>query len=225
MCLPGLEGHHKAIILCKLCFMITGHTHCLVDGCLGIFKQKFGKSECSSLHQQVMNSSASCNEAQLVQGSDLQWREWDNFFSQFFRPIKGIKELHLRFDSTKPGIDLWPSLLSRPEILSRLRTHERMKKAAYGARVNQAERASFTRLVFSTSGVAGKETTIFLKSLATLVVDKNKDLVYSAVMGELYTQVSFCLLRWAITCFRGCRATYIRRKVGSPFAAYCRGWC
>ena len=121
--------------------------------------------------------------------------------------------------------DLGPSLLSRPEILSHLRTHERMKKAAYGARVNQVERASFTPLVFSTSGVAGKETSIFLKSLAALVVDKNKDLVYSAVMGELRTRVSFCLLRWAVTCFRGCRASYIRRRVRSPFAAYCRRLC
>ena len=60
-----------------------------------------------------------------------------------------------------------------------------MKKAAYGARVNQVERASFTPLVFSTSGVAGKEVTIFLKLLAALVVDKkNKDLVYSAVKAR-----------------------------------------
>ena len=32
-------------------------------------------------------------------------------------------------------------------------------------------------------GCGGKETTIFLKSLAALAVDKNKDLVYSAVRG------------------------------------------
>ena len=59
-----------------------------------------------------------------------------------------------------------------------------MKKAAYGARVNQVERASFTPLVFSTSGVAGKEATIFLKLLAALVVDRNKYLVYSAVKAR-----------------------------------------
>ena len=110
--------------------------------------------------------------------------------------------------------DLGPSVLSRPEILGHLRTHERMKKAAYGARVNQVERASFIPLVFSTSDVAGKATTIhvFLKSLAALVVDKNKDLVYSAVMGGftgLRTWVQFACsdgqsralgAAWSLTC-------------------------
>ena len=71
-----------------------------------------------------------------------------------------------------------------------------MRKAAQcGARVDRVERTSFTSLVFSSSVVVGKETNItFLKSLAALVVDRSNNLVYSAVMGELRTRISLCLL-------------------------------
>ena len=115
-----------------------------------------------------------------------------------------------------------PSLLCRSEILSQLRSHEQSKKAMYGERVNNVERAAFTPLVFSTNGMAGPETTIFLKSLAALVIERNSDLHYSVVLGELRCRVTFCLLRWAVTCFRGCRASYTRRKASGSFAAYCR---
>lgn len=121
--------------------------------------------------------------------------------------------------------DLGPSLLSRSDILSHLQTHERAKKNMYGTRVNLVERAAFTPLVFSTSGMAGRETSIFLKSLAAMVVEKNRDLRYSTVMGELRGRISFCLLRWAITCFRGCRASYSRRRPNGSFAAHCRQYC
>ena len=87
-----------------------------------------------------------------------------------------------------------------------------MKKREYGARVNQVERGSFTPLVFSTFGMCGPEANVFFKSLVSQVSEKNPNLSYSVVMGHLRCLLCFSLLRWAITCFRGCRGTYLRNK-------------
>ena len=113
------------------------------------------------------------------------------------------------------------SVLSRSKALSQLKSHERAKKNQYASRVVNVERGSFTPLVFSTYGFSGPETTQFLKSLASLFVERSQDLKYPVVMGMLRTRLSFCLLRWAITCFRGCRGSYNRRRVNS-FVAQCR---
>ena len=114
------------------------------------------------------------------------------------------------------------SVRSRSEALSQLRAHERVKKNTYGSRVINVQRGSFTPLVFSTYGLCGPETTIFLKSLASLFVERNRDLPYSAVMGILRTRLSFCLLRWCITCFRGCRSSYTKRRFTSSLVSQCR---
>ena len=103
-------------------------------------------------------------------------------------------------------------LLSRSEVMSQLKSHERMKKWEYGARVNQVERGSFTPLVFSTFGMCGPEANVFFKSLVSQVSEKNPNLSYSVVMGHLRCLLCFSLLGWAITCFRGCRGTYLRNK-------------
>lgn len=113
------------------------------------------------------------------------------------------------------------SLLSRSGVLSQLKTHERSKKTQYGPRVTNIQRGSFTPLVFATNGMSGPETTIFLKSLASLLVERNRDLSYPVVMGHLRSRIVFCLLRWCITCFRGCRSSYLRRRPGS-FLSQCR---
>ena len=74
-------GYHTTI---TYSFMLTGHMRYLVDGCFGLLKQRFRKNDCYTLEQLagVVNSSAACNTAQLVQGSTLQWREWDKFLRQ-----------------------------------------------------------------------------------------------------------------------------------------------
>ena len=113
------------------------------------------------------------------------------------------------------------SLLSRSEALGQLRVHECQKKRHYAERINIVERGSFTPLVFSTAGMAGVECSMFLKSLVTLIVEKNIDLPYSVVMSRLRCKLSFCLLRWAITCLRGCRSSYKRNR-HSNFIAECR---
>ena len=59
---------------------------------------------------------------------------------------------------------------------------------------------------------------MFLKSLASLIVSKHDDIPFSVVMNRLRTRISFCLLRWCITCFRGCRSSYTSRRLPGGFA-------
>ena len=53
-------------------------------------------------------------------------------------------------------------------------------------------------------------------------VDKNRDLSYPAVMGILRTRFTCCLLRWCVTCFRGCRSAYHRRQMQTSVVSQCR---
>ena len=73
-----LTGRHHRI---RLSFMIAGHTRCLVDGCFGLLKRKYRRSDCFTLNQlaAVVNSSAACNVAQLYHNSGIVWRAWDDF--------------------------------------------------------------------------------------------------------------------------------------------------
>ena len=114
------------------------------------------------------------------------------------------------------------SLLSRAEIMSQLRRHESEKKRQYNQRVNAIDRGSFTPLVFSTSGLCGNEARIFLRTLTGMLVEKHHDLHFPAVMGRLRVKIAFCLLRWAITCFRGNRSSYHRHRLRDNFSNECR---
>ena len=113
------------------------------------------------------------------------------------------------------------SLLSRPDIFGHLPSPEHRKKRAYCQRVNNVEQAAFKPLVFSTFGMAGPEIQVFLKSLAAMVCEKNIDPNYSIVINQLRARIAFSLLRWSVTCFRGCRASYVRKRAGS-LVAECR---
>ena len=113
------------------------------------------------------------------------------------------------------------TLLSGSEVLGQLKSHEAQKKRQYSGRVIDVERGTFTPLVFGTNGMAAPEASRALKELVRHIVGRDSHLRYSSVMGYLRTRISFCLLRWAVTCFRGCRASYLRRG-GRRFLADCR---
>ena len=110
------------------------------------------------------------------------------------------------------------SLLSCQELRRQLEQNEQEKKRQYGQRVTEIERGSFTPLVFATNGMCARGCNHFLKALALRVVEKNTGLHYSVVVNHLRSKLSFCLLRWCITCLRGCRASYTRT---SSFVAEC----
>ena len=95
-----LKGLHTKI---TLSFMIAGHTRCLVDGCFGLLKRKYRRSDCFTMEQlaDVVDQSAAPNVAQLIPGSGVTWREWDTFLVTDFRKVPQIRAMHhFEFSST-----------------------------------------------------------------------------------------------------------------------------
>ena len=81
-------------------------------------------------------------------------------------------------------------------IPSVYRRHEQQKKREYGDRVREVELASFTPLVFSTSGGMGKEAVTFYHRLVELLSRRNT-MTYSSTLAWLRCLLSFSLLRSA----------------------------
>ena len=79
-------------------------------------------------------------------------------------------------------------------IPSAYRRHEQQKKREYGDRVREVELASFTPLVFSTTGGMGKEAVTFYRRLAELLSRRNT-MTYSSTLAWLRCLLS--LLRSA----------------------------
>ena len=103
-------------------------------------------------------------------------------------------------------------LLTLSEIQAQLVRNEQEKKRQYCQRVVNIDRGVFIPLVFSTSGVIGRECDVFLKPLASDICSKHKDLRYPAVMGAIRAKLEFVILRWNITCLRGSRRSYTHKR-------------
>ena len=91
------------------------------------------------------------------------------------------------------------------QVSSLYRKFEKDKRRKYEQRIREVEMASFTPLVFSTSGGMSGCTNIFYKRLAYLFSLKKK-LDYSNVMAWLRCGLSVSLIRSAIACLRGARS-------------------
>ena len=83
-------------------------------------------------------------------------------------------------------------------------SHEREKKYKYNARVLHVEKASFTPLVFSTTGGMGGEADRFFKHLAEKISRKNGQR-YSDVIAFIRRRLRFDLLKTCIISLRGYR--------------------
>ena len=90
--------------------------------------------------------------------------------------------------------------------------HETEKKHKYNHRVMQVEKASFTPLVFSTTGGMAPECTSFHKKMANMISQKTKE-EYSQVMSHLRTRIRFSLLRSTLIAVRGERGKCRKPKV------------
>ena len=82
--------------------------------------------------------------------------------------------------------------------------HDRQKRRQYEERVREVEGASFTPLVFSSTGATGRTSEVFLKRLASILSDK-RNISYAEMMGWLRCRLAFALLRSNILCLRGTR--------------------
>ena len=89
-----------------------------------------------------------------------------------------------------------------------------MKKREYGNRVWEVEPASFTPLVFSTTGGMGREGTVFYRRLANLLADK-QDWGFGTTISWVCCVLTFSLLRSAIMCIRGSRSISFRSSFAS----------
>ena len=100
-------------------------------------------------------------------------------------------------------------------IPSVYRRHEQQKKREYGDRVREVELASFTPLVFSTTGGMGKEAVTFYRRLAELLSRRNT-ITYSSSLAWLRFLLYFSLLISATMCIRGSRSISYRSSDASP---------
>ena len=80
--------------------------------------------------------------------------------------------------------------------------NEAQKKRLYGDRVRNVERASFTPLIFTTTGGMSPECSRMNRRMAELIALKRNE-VYSHVMCHLRTRLRFALLRATLVAIRG----------------------
>ena len=95
-----MTGRQESI---SLSFMRVGHTRCSVDGCFGLIKQAYRRSDCDTIDQfaDVIEKSAKCNKAVLF---NWEWLDWDAYLLSHFKPIPGIRKYHhFRFSKADPG--------------------------------------------------------------------------------------------------------------------------
>ena len=93
---------------------------------------------------------------------------------------------------------------SHGTIQKMYKAHENQKKSLYNQRVIQVERATFTPVVFSTTGGMGVEAQSLVKKLADRTSRKTGQ-QYADVMRFLRTRMRFDLLRTTIIALRGDR--------------------
>ena len=103
----AMAGLHHSI---TISFMVVGHTKFAPDGCFGLLKRAFRRTEVSSLAdlEQVVQTSAVVNECQLdgsqTGESIVPVRDWASFLGPKFKKLTGIKQYHhFRFDKSSPG--------------------------------------------------------------------------------------------------------------------------
>ena len=102
-------GLHESI---SLSFMIAGHTRCLVDGCFGMLRRKYRRSDCDCVADlaKAVEQSARCNKAhpvrdQVTRDMSVSWYAWDSYLLTYFRPFKGISKFHhFEFSREQPGV-------------------------------------------------------------------------------------------------------------------------
>ena len=89
---------------------------------------------------------------------------------------------------------------------------EKIKKKHYNQRVIQIEHGTFTPLIFTPYGGAGREADNFIKRLALKIANK-KGIHNSIITNWLRTKLSFELMRAGLLCVRGTRVPYYKPLV------------
>ena len=90
------------------------------------------------------------------------------------------------------------------KISETFKHHEQEKIKNYQERILNSEHASFTPIIYSTSGDCSNLTSTFISQLALLTSEK-RGTHYSETILWLRTRVNFCIMRGALLCIRGSR--------------------
>ena len=90
-------------------------------------------------------------------------------------------------------------------LMACYRANEEIKKRKYDQRIRKVEHASFSPLIFSTSGGFGPISSLFIKRLSHLHAEKFQR-PYSVVVNYIRCQYSFSILKSALRCLRGSRS-------------------
>ncbi|XP_062621644.1 uncharacterized protein LOC134283212 [Saccostrea cucullata] len=101
LCWRVITGRHCEV---EYCMQIPGHTRCLVDSGFAHIRKLYRRSDIDSLAQflTLVNKSAASNEA-VSYDDTWQWRNWKDFLSTYFRPVKSVRKYHhFRFTSAEP---------------------------------------------------------------------------------------------------------------------------
>ena len=86
---------------------------------------------------------------------------------------------------------------------------EKEKKRKYNQRILQVEKATFTPLVFTTTGGMAPECAQYHKRLASLISKKTKE-DYPKVMNHIRTRIRFAILKSTLIAVRGERGRKAR---------------
>ena len=90
--------------------------------------------------------------------------------------------------------------------------HEKEKKRKYNQRIVQVEKATFTPLVFSTTGGMAPECARYHKKVAELIANKTNE-EYSKVVSHMRTRLRFTLLKSTLLGIRGVRGKARKTRV------------
>jgi len=108
-------------------------------------------------------------------------------------------------------------------IPSLYRCQEQQKKREYGDHIREVEQASFTPLVFATTGGMRKEAMVFYGRLVSLLSHRNST-AYSHTLAWMRCTLFFSLLRSATVCIRGSRSISLRHAEASPEMGHLDGY-
>ncbi|CAG2218216.1 unnamed protein product [Mytilus edulis] len=97
-----------------------GHSFEVIENTIKFIKRKSDINTVSQLVK-IVDNSAKCNRSEVYNENDddensLKWYRWDNFFTKYFKPLRGIGKFHhFRFTSDEVGVVFARETLDQPE--------------------------------------------------------------------------------------------------------------
>jgi hypothetical protein len=192
-CFCGEANTMNHLLMCKK----GGYVHLRHDSLRDVFAELMRNAGCKDVHTEP--NLLKTDGAQLPAGSntkddarvDISAR---SFWNPLERALFDVRVLHPQA----------PSNRSHKDIASMYQHHENEKKRHYNARILQIEKATFSPLVFTTTGGMAPEAQKVLKRLAEKT-SRRKNQRYCDVMTFLRRRLRFDLLRTTIISLRGYR--------------------